>query len=41
MGIQELVKTIDTNINHMISLSVLNLAQLGIKYGIFKAVASR
>ena len=41
MGIQELDKTIDTNINHMISLSVLNLAQLGIKYGIFKAVASR
>ncbi|CAB50401.1 class I SAM-dependent methyltransferase [Pyrococcus abyssi] len=41
MGVNELIRTIDTNINHMISLSVLNLAQLGIKYGIFKAVASR
>ncbi|AEH24922.1 class I SAM-dependent methyltransferase [Pyrococcus yayanosii] len=38
---ETLVKIVDTNIDHMISLSVLHLAQLGIKYGIFKAVASR
>ena len=38
---EELIKVIDTNINHMISLSVLHLAQLGIKYGIFKIVAGR
>ncbi|MDK2869888.1 MAG: hypothetical protein PWP39_1123 [Pyrococcus sp.] len=41
MRFEELIRTVDANINQMVSLSVLNLVQLGIKHGILKIVASR